>query len=63
MKKNRLKELREEKGWTQEQLRILSGVSRDTISRLENNKIINVESQTLKKIAKTFRMDIEEIFF
>lgn len=63
MKKNRLKELREEKGWTQEQLRILSGVSRDTISRLENNKIINVESQTLKKIAKTFRMDIGEIFF
>lgn len=63
MKGNKLKELREEKGWTQEQLRILSGVSRDTISRLENNKIVNVESQTLKKLAKTFRLNIGDIFF
>ena len=34
MTKNRLKELRENKDWTQEQLSLISNVSRATISTL-----------------------------
>lgn len=63
MIKNKLKEYREDKGWTQEQLAIISGVSRTTISNLENGKEVNVGVKTLDKLSKVFKVPTIAIFF
>lgn len=59
--KNRLEELRKEKGLTQEELANELEVSRQTISSIENERY--EPSITLAfKIAIFFKMKIEEIF-
>lgn len=58
---NRLKELRRERGLTQEELARVLGVTRQTIIAIENNKY----DPTLKlafKLAKFFHVTVEEIF-
>lgn len=55
-----LKELREEKGLTQNELSYLTKISIKTISRIENNDI-NVNLQTVKKLANFFNVYIDEI--
>ena len=37
---NRVRELREEKGWTQQQLAEAAGVSRQSINSIENNRYV-----------------------
>ena len=59
---NKLKEIREEKRITQEELAEKSGVSRTTISGLENKTIRNNTSKTLMAIAKALNVGVEEIF-
>ena len=59
---NKLKEIREEKRITQEELAEKSGVSRTTISGLENKTIRNTTSKTLMAIAKALNVGVEEIF-
>jgi len=60
---NRLKEVREEKGITQEELERLSGVSRQTISAIENNPDYQAKSGTLIALAKAMGTTVDKIFF
>lgn len=58
---NRIKDLRKEKGATQEDLAFAVGVTRQTIISLENGKY-NASLQLAFKIAKYFGTEIEKIF-
>lgn len=58
----RIRELREKKGLTQEDLARKSGVNRTTIVYLETGREVNVTAGTLKKIAKCLDVGIKEIF-
>lgn len=61
---NKIKEKREEQKITQEELAIRSGVSRTTISDLENQKDINITNATMKKIAiDGLKSSVVDIFF
>ncbi|BBM18939.1 MULTISPECIES: helix-turn-helix transcriptional regulator [Enterococcus] len=59
--KNRLEEIRKEKGIKQEDLAAVLEVSRQTIGSLENDRY-NPSILLAFKIAKYFDMSIEEIF-
>lgn len=59
--KNRIEEIRSAKGIRQEELAKLMGVSRQTISSLENGRY-NPSILLAWKIAKYFGMTIEEVF-
>lgn len=60
--KNRLEELRKERGIKQEDLASALEVSRQTIGSLENGRY-NPSILLAFKIARYFGMTIEEIFF
>lgn len=59
--KNRIEEIRNEKGIRQEDFAKLMGVSRQTISSLENGRY-NPSILLAHKIAQYFGMSIEEVF-
>lgn len=59
--KNRLEELRKERGLKQEELAEILEVSRQTIGSLENGRY-NPSIVLAFKIARYFNMSIEEIF-
>ena len=59
--KNRLEELRKERGIKQEELAVILEVSRQTIGSLENGRY-NPSILLAFKIAKFFGLSIEEIF-
>ncbi len=59
----RIKELRERRKLTQEELSVKSGVSRGTIVKLENNSESNVTAETLIKLAKVLGVTVEKLFF
>ena len=59
--KNRLEELRKERGVKQEDLAAALEVSRQTIGSLENGRY-NPSILLAFKIARYFNMNIEEIF-
>lgn len=59
--KNRLEELRKQRGIKQEDLANALEVSRQTIGSLENGRY-NPSIQLAFKIARYFNMSIEEIF-
>jgi len=59
--KNRLEEIRSQKGIRQEEFAKLMGVSRQTISSLENGRY-NPSIPLAYKIAAYFGMTIEEMF-
>lgn len=61
--KNRLREIREEKGISQEELSERSGVSRTTISELETEKREVTTNITLNKIATALGEKVSNIFF
>lgn len=58
---NRLRELREQHDFTQEDLAILVGVSRQTIISLEKGKY-NPSIFLAYKLARAFNLSIEEVF-
>lgn len=62
MIKNRLKAFREEHGISQAELSAKTGLSRTTISKIENNEEVNVNTQTIAKIAEVFNVQPSEIF-
>lgn len=59
--KNRLAELREERGWSQGDLAERLGVSRQTINSLERGKY-DPSLPLAFKIARLFKRAIEDIF-
>ena len=59
--KNRLEELRKERGIKQEELAAILEVSRQTIGSLENGRY-NPSILLAFKIAKFYELSIEEIF-
>ena len=58
-----LKEVREEKGMTQEELSEKSGVSRGTISAIENGTSRATTTKTLVALARALETTVESIFF
>ncbi len=59
--KNRIEEIRKERGILQEEFARTMGVSRQTISSLENGRY-NPSIMLAYKIAKYFGMAIEDVF-
>lgn len=59
--KNRIEEIRKEKGIRQDEFAKSMGVSRQTISSLENGRY-NPSIMLAYKIAKYFEMTIEDVF-
>jgi putative transcriptional regulator len=59
---NKIKELREKRGWTQADLAKWTGYSRVYINRLEKGKVPNPSITILKEIACLFGRKIEEIW-
>lgn len=59
--KNRLKVLRAEKNYTQEDLADIIGVSRQTINAIEKEKF-DPSLPTAFRISRLFKLPIEEIF-
>ena len=59
--KNRIEEIRKDRGIRQEEFAKALGVSRQTISSLENGRY-NPSIQLAFKIARYFDMTIEEVF-
>ncbi|USS41412.1 helix-turn-helix transcriptional regulator [Thermococcus aggregans] len=59
--KNRLRELREAKGLTQEELARALGVTRQTIIAIEKGKY-DPSLRLAFKIAKFFKVKIEDVF-
>jgi putative transcriptional regulator len=59
--KNRIEEIRNAKGIRQDELAKLMGVSRQTISSLENGRY-NPSIMLAYKISRFFGMTIEEVF-
>ena len=59
--KNRIEEIRTERGIRQEELAKQLGVSRQTISSLENGRY-NPSILLAYKIARAFGLSIEEVF-
>ena len=60
--KMRIKEIREAKKMTQEELENKSGISRQTISAIENGKTKDVKSGTLIAIAEALETTLDDIF-
>lgn len=59
----RLKEMREQKGITQEELEKNSGVSRQTISAIENNDNYQAKTGTLLALARALGTTVDKLFF
>lgn len=60
---NRLREIREKQGMTQEDLAKRSGVARATISFLESGKPTNSQAKTLSAIATALNHSVGDIFY
>ena len=60
--RNRIKELRKELGYRQEDLAINMNVTRQKINAIENNKY-NPTLELAKKIAKFLGTTVENLFF
>lgn len=58
----RLKEIREQKGLTQEELEKVSGVSRQTISAIENNDEYQAKTGTLLALARAMETTVDKLF-
>lgn len=59
----RIKQIREQRRMTQEELSAKSGVNRVTIALLETGVTKNATSQTLYKIANALGTTIDSLFF
>lgn len=60
--RNKLKVLRAENNYTQEDLAVIIGVSRQTINAIEKEKF-DPSLPTAFRISKLFKLPIEEIFY
>lgn len=62
MLKNRLKERRNECRMTQVELAEKAGISRATISKIENNEEVNLTTQTIAKLSEVLGVNPSDIF-
>lgn len=62
MANNRLRQLREENGISQTELAKRTGLSRATISKIENSEQVSVTLKTIAKIADVFGVPASDIF-
>jgi putative transcriptional regulator len=60
--KNRLKDLRTERDWTQADLALRAGVSRQTINAIEKEKF-DPSLPLAFRLAKLFELTVEDVFF
>lgn len=58
---NRVRQLRNEKGWSQEELSFKSGFHRTYIGMIERGER-NISLKNIAIISKTFNLKIEELF-
>ena len=58
----RVREIRKARGLTQEELAVLSGVSRPTIWAMETDDNKFVSTKTLFKIAKALEVEVDDLF-
>ena len=54
-------ELRKQNGWTQERLAIESGISYNTLIKLERNGIKNPKIETVIKLADALEVSLDEL--
>lgn len=59
---NRIREVREERGWTQAELAARIGVSRKTINTIENRVFVPSTLIALK-LARALEQSVESVFF
>ena len=57
----RIKEIRKQKGFTQEQLAIKASVAYTTLTKVENEAIKNPSFKTVVAIAKGLDVDVNEL--
>jgi len=60
---NKIKYFREKQNMSQDQLAQKSGISRQTISALENNENYDVKIGTMVSIADALGKKVQDIFF
>ena len=58
----RIREIRLSKNYTQEKLAELSGISRATLSKIENDDAAYVNTRTIAKLSEVFEVKPSEIF-
>jgi len=58
---NRVRQLRKEKGWSQEELSFKSGFHRTYIGMVERAER-NISLKNIARVAKTFDIKIEDLF-
>ena len=56
-----LAKLRKQKGWSQEKLAVESGISYNTIIKLERGGIKNPKIETVVKLADALKVSIDEL--
>lgn len=56
-----VKQLREQKGWSQEKLARIADISNNTITNIEVGSQLNPTIETLKKIAKALEINIKDL--
>lgn len=56
-----LKQARDAKGWTQEQLEIEADVNQATISLIENGKVTNPSFDTVKRLCKALSIEPSQL--
>lgn len=56
-----VKQLREQKGWSQEKLARIADISNNTITNIEVGNQLNPTIETLKKIAKALEVDTRDL--
>ncbi len=56
-----LAKLRKQKGWSQEKLAVESGVSYNTIIKLERGGIKNPKIETVVKLADALKVSVDEL--
>lgn len=59
---NRLKEIREDKGFSLSELERVSGVTRQTIHRLEKEEEDTANTKTLKSLADALGVKVTDFF-
>lgn len=58
----KIKELRQLRDWTQQELANRSGITRETVASIETNKIKNPSAEIFIKLARAFNVRPEELY-